>query len=146
MKKDNLWETFIWIIIWMFILTFIVLWIINIISYNKDLVNDYSKLTNINILNKNTFNILNKLDLQTIEEWEEFFLYKNTSTNTFDLFTWSINLSYQYIDIQWNKINDITNYIDYYYSRVIKLDKKWAWNMIWINSYDIKIKELMNSN
>ena len=83
---------------------------------------------------------------ELVQEWEDFFLYKNNTTKLYDIFTWSTNLWYKYIDIKWNKIDDINNYKSYYYSRKINLWKKWTWAMIWINTYNIEIKEITDGS
>jgi hypothetical protein len=49
-------------------LTFIALTIINIVSYNRDIVNEYTIQTDKNILKQNTNNILKKLNLSNIKE------------------------------------------------------------------------------
>jgi len=105
----------------MLILTFIALSIISIVSYNKDIINEYQIQTDKNILKQNTNNILKKINLSKVKEWETFYINKNDITKNFEVLTWTINKSYKFIDSLWNKIKDITSFDNKIYVRDLHL-------------------------
>jgi len=105
----------------MLILTFIALSIINIVSFNKEIVNEYQVQTDKNILKQNTNNILKKINLSKVKEWEIFYINKNETSKNFEVFTWITNKQYKYIDNLWNKIIDITSFDKKIYARDLRL-------------------------
>ena len=123
MIKNNFWESLVWIVIWVFILSFIILWITNLLINSKSTVETYENKKIINILKNNTENIINKIDISSINESEEFYLYKNTSLKQFNIFTWSLNVAYKYIDQYWNKVNDLTWFQWDIYTRTITIKR-----------------------
>lgn len=138
MKINNSWETFIWLVIWMIILTFISLWIINIVWYNKDMINQYEIKTIENILTQNTNSIFKKLNLDWLVDQETFYINKNT--NKFEIFTWSENESYKYIDSLWNNISDLNNFDWDIFSRDMSI------NINTINNVELKTLNLTIKN
>ncbi len=122
-KKNINWESLIWIIIAVSILWFVIMWIVNIISYSDDVSSDYETKSNINLIKDNSLTIVKKLNLSQINEWESFYLYKDTLNKEFTIFTWSSNEQYKYIDKTWENIN-ISTFSWEIYERVIILEKK----------------------
>lgn len=107
MIKNSSWESLIWIIIWVFILSFIVFWITNLLINSKLIIENYDNKRVIYLLKNNTENILKNLELSNINENEEFYIYKNNELKEFEIFTWTLNQNYKYIDKYWNNIDDI---------------------------------------
>jgi len=106
MKKNKKGETLVWVLIWLIIFSIISLSIINIVSYNKDLVSDYENINIESILRSNSNSIIKKLDFSWLTENDTFFIYKNNITKNFEIQTWTTNSWSKYIDLNWNKINN----------------------------------------
>ena len=109
MIKNNKAESMIWIIVWVIILSFLLTWIINIISFNKDYYSIYEEFLYENILKWSSSNIIKKLDISNISDNEIFYLNKDTITKNFTLYTWSSNEEYAYINNLWLKTNSGEN-------------------------------------
>ncbi len=140
MIKNNLWESLVWIIIWVFILSFIILWVANLLINSKNIINIYDDKKIIGILKSNTETVIKKIDTSKIKETELFYLYKNTITNKYEIFTGSTNYIYKYIDKNWNKIDDLINFKWHIYSRELWLerDDNSTWNEYQIIKASIK--------
>lgn len=109
MKKNKNWDTLAWIIIWIFILSFSLLWIMNILNFNRDTYESYDESINNYILKANSKNILSKLDLSKLNNNENFYIYRDDISKEFKILTWSVNKSYAYIDYLWNKVDPSKN-------------------------------------
>jgi len=114
MKKQQNAESFAWIIVWVFILSFVVLGIVNILTYSIRLTNDYEDANRILILKQNISNAVKRTDTSMLEQNELFYLHKNRATSEYevirpDLCTEDCQF-YRYIDAQWNTISDITSH------------------------------------
>jgi hypothetical protein len=143
MIKNNFWESLIWIIVWVFILSFIIMWISSLLITSKDNINKFENKNTISILKKNTISIIKKINTNNILENEIFYLYKNNTTKEFETFTWTINVEYKYIDKHWTKINDLANFNWAIYSRILWLERDDT--SLWNNHQIIKasIKRLI---
>lgn len=126
MRKTKKWESLVWIVIGIAILSFTILWIINIISYSMNLIDAFEKNTRMSILRDNLSHIINKLDTSNLAENEIFYIYKNSSGSEFQIFTWTFNTEYKYIDENGNKVNDIVNFSWAIYSRVLWLTREYG--------------------
>lgn len=122
-KKNVKWESLIWIIIAVSLLWLVIMWIVNLISYSDDINYEYETKSNIDLIKDNSTTIVKKLDITDINEWELFYLYKNTTNKNFEIFTWVLNESYKYIDKNWLKV-DIMSFSWEIYERTIILEKK----------------------
>lgn len=109
MKNNKKADTIAWIIIAVFILSFALLWIVNVLDYNKDIWYNYEKETDSYILKSNSENILKKLNTWDIEEDEKFYIYKDDVTKEYKIFTWASNEQYKYVDKDWNHVDPATN-------------------------------------
>lgn len=123
MIKNNFWESLIWIIVWVFILSFVILWISNLLIKSKDTINKFKNKNNISILKINTINVIKKLDTSNILENEIFYLYKDNATKEFKILTWTTNVNSKYIDKNWNRVNDLANFEWSIYSRILWLER-----------------------
>lgn len=137
MIKNTSWESLVWIIIWVFILSFIIIWITNLLINSKDIINKYENKKTISILKNNTENIIQKIDISKVNETEIFYLYKDNTVNEYKIFTWTINDEYKYIDTYWNKIDDLINFEWHIYSRLLLVERDD--NIVWDNHQIIKI-------
>lgn len=138
MIKNTFWESLIWIIIWIFILSFIILWITNLLINSKNIIDAYENKKIISILKNNTENIVKNIDTSSINETEAFYIYKNNiEPKAFEVYTWTTNANYKYIDQYWNYISDVVNYNWDIYSRILWLERDD--NSIWENHQIIKV-------
>ncbi len=125
MRKTKKWESLIWIVIGIAILSFTILWIINIISYSINLIDTFEENTRISILRDNLSHIVNQLDTSNLAENEKFYIYKDSTNYEFKIFTWSTNEQYKYIDENGNKVNDIISFSWTSYSRELWLTREY---------------------
>lgn len=117
-------ESFVWIIVWVFILSIVILWIANLIIYSATLVDTYKDAARVGILKDSLANIVKKIDTSEIRQNEIFYVYKNVATNTYEVFTWATNDRYKYIDKFWNYVYDIVNFEDDIYSRILWTERE----------------------
>ena len=112
-------ESFVGIIVWVFILSIVILGIANLIIYSATLVETYKETTRLWILKDNLANVIQKIDTSEIRENEIFYLYKNTGSTDFQIFTGTTNAGYKYIDSLWNHIADVSTFQGDIYSRIL---------------------------
>ena len=137
MIKNTFWESLVWIIIWIFILSFIVMGITNLLINSKTIIDKYENKKIIAILKNNTENIIKKINTDSINETEIFYFNKNETTNNFEVFTWTINAGYKYINQNWENISDIANYQWNIFSRILWVERDD--NSVWATHQIIKV-------
>jgi len=145
MNKNNFWETIVWIIISTFILSFVLLWITNLLVNSKTTFEKYNEIKDINTIKNNTLNILWNINVDLINKNEEFYIYKNKTINKFEIFTWSTHNIYQYVDSLWNNINEMEFAWSNIYSRVVLLERKKT--ILWetFNKFKINVKRYIEN-
>lgn len=123
-------ESFVGIIVWVFILAFVMLGIVNILIFSTDVTTKYNETNRIQVLKQNLTNIVKSIDTSTLRENEIFYVHKNRASwgNKYEVFTGSTNESYKYIDELWNTITDINLYEGDIYSQIL-----------WVSSEDISL-------
>lgn len=136
MKNNKRADTIAWIIIAVFILSFAMLGIVNVLDYNQSVSDNYEKETDLYILKSNSDNILKRLNIDGIQENEKFYVFKDKTTNEYKVMTWSTNEKYKYVDKDGNNV-DPTNAVWKTFTR--EFTKK-----IDILRYDIKPPEISN--
>ena len=126
MRKRLSWESLVWIIVGVSILSIAILWILNIILYSNSLIDIFDKTTRLNIVKDNIQNIIRNLNTTDIGETDTFYIYKNRATKTFVIYTWSINSQYKYIDQLGNYITPATlaSFTGETYSRLLWLERE----------------------
>ncbi len=124
MIKNKLWESMVTVIVSVFILSFLLLAIANIVAQSSNISDEYKIEKNINLLKSNTYNIINKLDISIYSSWEILYLYKDNINKEYKLFTWTTNQKYQYIDKYWEYISNTWTYEWIFFSRSIKIERK----------------------
>lgn len=136
MKKNISWETMISIIFAVIIILIIMFSIIKIVEYDNWLNYEYDKINYISILEKNTSNLIQKIDTSNLVEWDLFFLYK--TWNEIQVFSWSENEDYKYINYLWEYTNTWSyNWVIYTRQCLVEKDSS-EWQMIKCN-----IKEMI---
>jgi len=137
MIKNTFWESLVWIIIWIFILSFIILWVTNLLINSKNIITNYENRKTISLLKNNSENIIKEIDVSSVNESENFYIYKNNTTKEFEILKWTVNEKYKYIDKYWNYIDDLENFDWDVYSRILLLER--IDNLVWENHQIIKI-------
>ena len=90
---------------------------------------EYKIKNYINILSFNSYKIVEKLNLNSINENQTFYIEK-TSSNI-KIYTWSLNEKYKYINELWELIQDVNNYKWLIFTRNCAIEKKSVnWNTI----------------
>ncbi len=116
-------ESFVWIIVWVFILAFVMLWIVNILIFSTDVTAKYNETNRIQVLKQNLTNVVKDLDTSGLQENELFYVHKNRATapwdNKFEIYTGATNENYQYIDELWNNVADINTFEGDIYSQIL---------------------------
>lgn len=122
MIENKKWESLVWIVIWILLLTFVILGLYNLILYSESTNITFEENSIKWILSDNTQSVLYKLNINGINEWSGFYLHKNNTTKSFDVYTGAINLKYKYIDKFWEFVSTGATDRDIY-SREIILEK-----------------------
>lgn len=116
-------ESFVGIIVWVFILSFVMLGIINILIFSTDVTAKYNEANRVQVLKKNLTGIIKNVDTSKLRENEVFYVHKNRATgageNVYEIYTGSINDGYRYIDELGNTVSDINNFQGDIYSQVL---------------------------
>jgi len=124
MKKNNKKaESLVWIVVWIFILSFVLLWIGSLISNSKEIITEFNEKMDIDILSKNTAVIIDQLDLSVVNEWDIFYIYKDNENKNYKIFIWEDNKEYEFIDKYWNKIDNPIEYKRMAYIRILQAKK-----------------------
>lgn len=144
MKNSKKAESLAWIIIWVFILSLTLVWIANIVTFSQQSLYEISEKKNLQWLNSTANTLVEKLDTQYINVGENFYMYKNTSTNNYDVFTGATNQSYQYINNNWEYVDDISSYSGAVYSRIFTLSSRSTLQSGDIDIVDFTIKPVLN--
>jgi len=110
MFKNQKGESFAGILVWVFILSFVILWIVNIITFSLDSSNAYVAENRSHNITSNAYRIFDSLDSSSLVSWEEFYIYKDNSSGNFSFLTWATNESYRFIDDSMEYISDINTY------------------------------------
>jgi len=110
MFKNQNWESFAGIVVGVFILSFVILGIVNIITFSLDNSNSYLASTKAASITSNAYKIFNTLDTTGLNSGEEFYIYKNSSTNSFSFLSGASNSSYMYVNDAMEYISDVNTY------------------------------------
>ena len=123
-------ESFVWIVVWVFILSFVVLWIVNILVFSTDTTARYNETNRIQVLKQNLTHAIKNTDTSALQENEIFYLHKNRATSEYEVYTGSSNSHNKYIDELGNRIDDVENFPGDVYSQIL-----------WISTEDITFLE-----
>lgn len=135
MLRSHKAESFVGIVVWVFILSFVVLWIVNILIFSSDTTTKYNETNRIQVLKQNLTNAIKQTNTSALRENEIFYLHKNRAdgiNGKYEIYTGATNENYKYVDELWNTIEDITTFSWDIYSQVL-----------WVSNEDIT---LINQN
>lgn len=124
MIRNNKGETIVGILIGVFIVSIVILGIASLINYSRVTIQSYDRSTKIAILRENLTNIIQAINLDWVLENEIFYVYKNTSTNTYEIFTGSSNNRYKYINSEGELVVDLENYERDIYARQLWIERE----------------------
>lgn len=124
-------ESFVGIVVWVFILSFVVLWIVNILVFSTDTTARYNETNRIQVLKQNLTYAIKNTDTSALQENEIFYLHKNRADGVngkYEVYTGSINDSYKYINELWYNVApaEINTYEGDVYSQIL-----------WVSTEDI---------
>ena len=124
-------ESFVGIIVWVFILSFVMLWIVNILIFSTDITTKYNETNRIQVLKQNLTNVVKTLDTSALNENEIFYIHKNRAApNQYEIYTGSSFSNYRYIDELGNNVDNIDTFPWDIYSQVL-----------WVSTEDISLLE-----
>ncbi|MBP8016683.1 hypothetical protein KAZ01_01625 [Candidatus Gracilibacteria bacterium] len=118
-KGDNL----ISVLIGTFIIAIIILGIINILSSNYVIEDDYSRSNKILLLQYNTTNIVRALDTSFLNEGDIFYIYKDVENKNFLIKTGIGNEQYKYINEFGDNISNTGTYASTMFARMLYVQK-----------------------
>lgn len=114
-------ESFVGIMVWVFILSFVMLGIINILIFSSDITTKYNEANRVQILKQNLTNVIKELDTSNLKENEIFYVHKNRAGSKYEIYTGATNENYKYIDELWDTINDVNSHDGDVYSQILWL-------------------------
>ena len=114
-------ESFVGIVVWVFILSFVILWIVNILIFSTDTTAKYNETNRIQVLRQNLTNAIKDVDTSSLLENEVFYLHKNRAAGNYEIYTGSLNENYKYINELGDTIDDVSTYGWDIYSQVLWL-------------------------
>lgn len=151
MKKTQKAETFAGIIIWVFILSFVMLWIVSILNFSWDITKKYDIENRKLVLTQNLKRITQRIDTSELSQNELFFLNKNTALWVFEivrpeecinnlppLSDTSSCFDNRYIDALWNTVENIKDYSGDIFTQDIKII--YEDTSLWITNKLIDVK------
>ena len=95
------------VIVSVFILSIALLWIMNIVSFSKDTAIDYETEMFKHIIKSNSDTLVKQVSYDGLENDEIFYIYKDTVNKEFKVMTWSTSSWSKYIDVLWNRIDNL---------------------------------------
>ncbi|NDK09895.1 hypothetical protein GW846_03890 [Candidatus Gracilibacteria bacterium] len=122
MRVNTKAESFVGIVVGVFILSFVMLGIINILIFSTDLTVKYNDNNRTQVLKQNISNAVKNTDTSLLQEKEVFYVYKNIATKEYEIFTGATNERYKYINEQGEFIADINSYDGDIYSQTLWVD------------------------
>ncbi len=134
MYKSKQAESFIGIMIGVFLISIVILGISNLLNYSGEIIRDYEDNTKITILKNNTKNIISTIDTSNILENEIFYIHDNSGSGSFVAYTGSANAGYKYINEYGQYLADPVNYDGAVYARQLWIEREdtsvWEQNQV----------------
>lgn len=144
MKKNIKAESLAGVIIWIFILGITLIGIGNIVSFSQESIYETKLKTDILSLQRSANILKNHIDSSHIQPGETFYLYKNVSGSSYDVFTGATNETYKHIDVEWNWVSDISNFSWVLFSREFVLETRITTEYWEKDFLDFNIKPVTN--
>gem|GEM_PF-3150988 len=123
MYKTKQAESFIGIMIGVFLISIVILGISNLLNYSGEIIRDYEDNTKINILRNNTNNIITNIDTSYVAENEVFYIRNDRVTDTYVALTGSLFEADRYIN-EFNQNVDPDTYEGPVYSRQLWVERE----------------------
>lgn len=146
MKKTTRAESFIGIMIGVFLISIVILGISNLLNYSWEVIREYEDNTKITILRHNINNIVKNTDTSHISEDEFFYIYNDEDQDIYRALSGSVNEGYKYINEFWQYIADPNTYDGPVYSRQLLLEREdtsvWEQNQV----IKVSIKRLIKKD
>lgn len=143
MKKSQKGESFAGIVVWVFILSFVILGIVNILIFSTNITEKYDEANRVELLKTNLTKIIQNTDTSNLKENEIFYVHKNRATGEYELYTGSTYENYKYIDENGESISNILAYSGDIYSQILWVSKEdtsfWDQNQV----IKVSIKKLV---
>lgn len=124
MRTQRKAESFAGIVVWVFILSFVILGIINILIFSTDITASYNEANRVQVLRQNLTETIKKIDTSMVQENEIFYLHKNRATWEYEVYTGTTNERYKYIDELGDTIPDISTYKGDVYTQVLLMSQE----------------------
>lgn len=83
MKNNKQAESFIWIMIGVFLISIVILGIWNLLNYSGEIIREYEDNSKIAILRNNINNIVKNIDTSHVAENQVFYVRNDIATNTY---------------------------------------------------------------
>ena len=138
-------ESFIWIMIGVFLISIVILGISNLLNYSGGVIRDYEDNIKITLLRNNTQNIVSRIDTSDIQENEVFYIQNDTSNNTYTSGTWSSYEPFRFIN-EFGENIDPSTYDGPIYSRQLWIEREdlsiWEQNQV----IRVSLRRLIKNN
>jgi hypothetical protein len=121
--QGNAGETLISIVVGVFILSLVLFGVMNLLVHNYTVEDDYARNNKIHLLELNAASLIRRLDTSSGPEKEVFYIYKDTATKEFKIFTGASNIAYGYINSYGDTITNTGSYSGALYLRTFFLDQ-----------------------
>lgn len=130
MRLWNRWETLLSVLFVVMILWVVMISMMKIIEYDKQMSFDYSKTNYISVIEQNTTNLVKSVDTSMFNENEIFYLFKTWSI--YKAYSWSTE--YKYINYLWENVNSWSYDWVVYSRECLIYDNTYEWQLIkcWI--------------
>ncbi len=94
-----------------------------ILLQNRTIEDDYDKGNTVSLLQSSTENIIRETDTSSLSEKDIFFLYKNPTSQTFQIFTGSGGEQYKYINKNGELVTNTGSYAGTIYTRIFSVER-----------------------
>jgi len=133
MYKNKQAESFVGIMIGVFLISIVILGISNLLNYSWVIIRDYEDNTKINILRNNTTNIVAKIDTSFIAENEIFYIRNQTGSTSYVALT-GTGFAWDRFINEFNQNIDPETYTGPIYSRQLWVEREdtstWEQNQV----------------
>ena len=99
-------ETLVSVLVGIAILSVVLFGIANLLSSSASLEQDVSGQLRLSLLEQNATTLIRQTNTKLVAEKEVFYLYKNPTTRTIEVFTGSTNVAYAYINARGESVTN----------------------------------------
>ncbi len=124
MLHNNKGESFVGIVVWVLLLSFVVLAIMNLLIFSYDVTQKHFERNNIDILSNNLSRVIKALDTSALVENEVFYVHKNRAAgNIYEIKRGASNDFYRFVNKHGETI-DVDTYEWEIYSQILWVAKE----------------------